>query len=294
MSANGVDVLGLVSQAQSVNAPYSMFNNVRGQQINNYYNKDTEKERRELADWLTPLNFRQTQSNIYGNRREGTGDWVLDNEVFKEWQTGCAKTMWCPGIPGTGKTVLASYIINFLTEKYNTPDVAVAYIYCNYKEQSTQTVYDLVASLLKQLVQDHSSTFTRVASQYQSYRQQGYRPTIQQVHNTLMSEIKQFQQVFVVVDALDEITESDNKRYDLLNKLRSLGCSLLVTSREMDSIRKALRNVPYMHIRAHDDDIRRYIEGRILPGTLLYELINGDPPLREEIIECIIKRAGGM
>ncbi|EGO24472.1 hypothetical protein SERLADRAFT_449248 [Serpula lacrymans var. lacrymans S7.9] len=182
---------------------------------------------------------------------------------------------------GAGKTVIAQSI-----------DTAVAYIYCNYKEQPT--VYDLVASLLKQLVEDFSRTFKDVASSYESHREKCYRPTLEEIHKTLMSEIKRFSQVFVVVDALDEITELGANRYELLKKLQSLECHLLVTSRDIKSIGDALRNALCMHVRAHESDIRQYIEGHILPGTTLEGLIATDPPLREEIVEGVTKHTDGM
>ncbi|EGN92542.1 hypothetical protein SERLA73DRAFT_65533 [Serpula lacrymans var. lacrymans S7.3] len=247
----------------------------------------------ELADWLTPLNFRQKQNDIYGNRQEGTGDWVLKDERFKEWERGDVKTLWCPGIPGARKTVLASHIINHLADTYKSPTIGVAYIYCEYKDQSSQTILDLVASLLKQLVQDSSPTFERVKSRYQSHRQQKFRPTLREVHDTLIFEIKTFSRFFVVVDALDELAEERKKRYELLDRLQSLGCSLLITSRDIGAIRKDLRDAQCMHIRANDDDIRQYIESGIL-GTSLEDFVAEEPNLRKEIVDCVTKCADGM
>ncbi|EGO00913.1 hypothetical protein SERLA73DRAFT_178911 [Serpula lacrymans var. lacrymans S7.3] len=159
MSAHAVDVQGAMAQAPYVDAQRSTFNDISGgRQINlgpitiNQHSEDSEEKaeaQRKLADWLTPLNFRQKQSEVYGKRREGTGDWVLDDERFKEWQAGDKRTLWCSGIPGAGKTVLASYIVNHLTNKCKDSNLAVAYIYCDYKDQSAQTVYGLVASILK-------------------------------------------------------------------------------------------------------------------------------------------------
>ncbi|EGO28663.1 hypothetical protein SERLADRAFT_459329, partial [Serpula lacrymans var. lacrymans S7.9] len=175
--SHDVDVRGTMAQAWSVDARHSTFSEVHGQQVNgdhtiiNNYNTDDAEERSKLAAWFTPLNFRQKHSDVYGSRREGTGDWVLDDEKFKEWIRGDtnSKTLWCPGIPGAGKTILASHIINSLTEKHkNTDEVAVTYIYCDYKEQPT--VYDIVASLLKQLVENSSPTFKNVASEYKSHQ----------------------------------------------------------------------------------------------------------------------------
>ncbi|EGO28629.1 hypothetical protein SERLADRAFT_446057, partial [Serpula lacrymans var. lacrymans S7.9] len=175
----------MVARSPLVDARHGRFNEVYGPQINNEvhctqthnttinysYSQDNDssesatlKERKELENWLSPLNFRQTQSEVRGVWREGTGGWVLNDERFKRWQNGDMKTLWCPGFPGAGKTVLASYIINHL-EKNIKDNAAVVYIYCSYKDPK-QTACNLVASLLKQLVQDFPITFPRIKEEF--------------------------------------------------------------------------------------------------------------------------------
>ena len=66
--------------------------------------------------------------------------------------------MWCRGIPGSGKTVLASLVIDSLrepelTQTYTGLERAcsvVAGIYCSYK--SPQLIANMLSSLLQQLL----------------------------------------------------------------------------------------------------------------------------------------------
>ncbi|EGO22786.1 hypothetical protein SERLADRAFT_471201 [Serpula lacrymans var. lacrymans S7.9] len=234
-----VNVGGMVAQSHSVDARFGRFNEVHGPQINNeahgpqtihttinnYDISAALKERQDFENWLSPLNFRQTQSEVRGIWREGTGGWVLENETFKQWLRGDLKTLWCPGIPGAGKTVLASYIINHL-EKNRDNDATVVYIYCNYKEHSGQTACNLVASLLKQLVQDFPLAFGRISEEFKRHREQDFRPTLSEIRDALINEIKQYSQVFIIVDALDEISEDDDTRSEMLHCLQSLEGSL--------------------------------------------------------------------
>ncbi|EGN97635.1 hypothetical protein SERLA73DRAFT_30543, partial [Serpula lacrymans var. lacrymans S7.3] len=246
--------------------------------------------------WLSPLNFRQTQNNVYGSRRESTGKWVLEDEKFKKWRSEKEEILWCPGSPGVGKTVLASYIINHLIEHHKNHDVQVPvlFIYCNYKEQAEQTVSNLIAGLLKQLVQDFPLTFQRVQERHRSDQEQKLTPALRKIHNALKDEINTFSRVFIVVDALDEVANYNGSQFELLSKLRSLGSNLLVTSRYIKSIANTIDNDHRMYIHAQQDDMRKYIEGCILPGIPLHVVVSGDPTLREEIILCVIKYAGGM
>ncbi|EGN97152.1 hypothetical protein SERLA73DRAFT_161336 [Serpula lacrymans var. lacrymans S7.3] len=258
----------------------------------NFDSSATLKERQEFENWLSPLNFRQRQSEVRETWREGTGGWVLDDERFKLWQKGDVKTLWCPGIPGAGKTVLASYIINHL-EKNKKDDVAVVYAYCSYNDRSRQTACNLVASLLKQLVQDFPQTFGRIKSKFKRHREQDFRPTLSEVRDTLIDEIKQYSQVFIVVDALDEVTEDDDTRSEILRCLKSLEGSLLVTSRDMSLIKVVLRDALHMDISAHEDDVRNYITDRICLRTQLNEML-GDGAFRGEFIERLTKEGQGM
>ena len=52
--------------------------------------------------------------------------------------TGEQNQLLCSGIPGAGKTVLASIVINNLLTQFDN-DVAVTWVYCSYKEKGSQT-----------------------------------------------------------------------------------------------------------------------------------------------------------
>lgn len=55
-------------------------------------------ERRTIADWLSSLNFMTKQNDVFEERTECTGQWLLSSEGFKAWLFGGAKILWCPGI----------------------------------------------------------------------------------------------------------------------------------------------------------------------------------------------------
>ena len=52
----------------------------------------------------------------------------------------------------------SSIVVDCLQDKFKGENIAITCIYFNYKEQTTQTISELVTSLLKQLVQDHPET----------------------------------------------------------------------------------------------------------------------------------------
>jgi hypothetical protein len=48
--------------------------------------------------WLSPLNFSTKQSDFFRRRQEGTGEWLLEDDVFKKWLDGTERILWCPGL----------------------------------------------------------------------------------------------------------------------------------------------------------------------------------------------------
>jgi len=181
--------------------------------------------------------------------------------------------------------------VNHLQTLFEDNDsVAIAFVYCNYKEQADQTVSNLVATLLKQIVQDRRAISDHVKSFYERHQRRGAHPTLDQLTEVLISEIRTYSKVFIVVDALDECREDDATRAMLLAVLRSLPeqVNLMVTSRNLPSISRDFEGAKRLHIRAKDDDIRVYIEGRIALGPR--HLKN----MQEAIVDKLVDNAKGM
>ena len=63
------------------------------------------QEDRAILKWLNP-GFSISQEDVLSRRHPGTGSWLLEHETFKAWVKHTGSILWCPGIPGAGKTVL--------------------------------------------------------------------------------------------------------------------------------------------------------------------------------------------
>jgi hypothetical protein len=117
-----------------------------------------QRECQAIIDWLTPVNYAFQQSDFIARRQEGTGEWVLKSDEFQQWLAQRNKTLFCPGMPGAGKTIISSIVIDHLHKMFgNDPAIGIAYVYCNFRQQNEQKSSDLIVSLLKQLVQEQPS-----------------------------------------------------------------------------------------------------------------------------------------
>src|ERR1700722_11944284 len=56
-----------------------------------------DDERRAIASWLSSLNFQASQNEFIQKRGEGTGEWFLKSQEFKDWRDGTSEMLWCPG-----------------------------------------------------------------------------------------------------------------------------------------------------------------------------------------------------
>jgi hypothetical protein len=171
---------------------------------------------------------------------------------------------------------------------------ACIYCYCNYKDQNRQTVSELIASLLKQLVQDRPIISDNVKSFHERHIVRSTRPTLSDFINALRADIAKYTKVFVIVDALDEFRDRDQEY--LITELRSLGptVNLMVTSRPLSMIEEQFRGARRLDISANDEDIRKYIESRIPRERRLLQHVRKDGTLLETIIDKVGTTARGM
>ena len=50
-----------------------------------------------ISDWLSPLDFVSKHGDICDRRCEGTGTWLFDKELFRDWLDSKFQVLWCIG-----------------------------------------------------------------------------------------------------------------------------------------------------------------------------------------------------
>lgn len=255
-----------------------------------------DEERRDIEDWLSSVNFTAQQSDLINQRQEGTGQWLLNSEKFKAWLDGTQQTLLCSGIPGAGKTVMTSIIVEHLWTKFQADsDIGIAYLYCNYESQQEQKFGALVASLLKQLVRRMRVLPDNIGDLYRCHREKGTRPDDNEVTSALHSIEGSYSRTFFVIDALDECINSDGTRKRLLMEIfkyqSNTTAALFATSRFIPEITSLFQGEMSMEIRAIDHDVQKYLDNHInrLPNCVLQ---NKD--LQNTVKAEIVRAVDGM
>ena len=258
--------------------------------------KVASQECRTIADWLTPIDYGPQHSDYFKTRQPGTGKWLLDSAEFRAWLKTDKQTLFCPGIPGAGKTILTSIVIDqLITQFSNDPTIGIAYIYCNFRRQDEQKIDYLLLSLLKQLAETQPSLPVSVKELYNRHQTKRTRPSLDEISRSLQAVTAIYSRVFIIVDALDECQVSSGYRQRFLSGLFNLqekcGANLFATSRPISSVEKEFEGNLRLEIRASKEDVRRYLDGHMfrLPG-----FVARSPKLQEEIRMDIVKVVDGM
>ncbi|KAL4931449.1 ankyrin repeat-containing domain protein [Aspergillus undulatus] len=215
-----------------------------------------EKQLRELIDWISPLNFVAKQSMIWNEHHKGTCTWFLERHEFREWREGENTRLFCPGIPGAGKTFLASIVYNELEamrvrEEGGLKGAAVIMLYCKWDDPLSQDPNNLLSSIIKQFVQRYNVGVDNMMELFKKHSKDGTRPSRDQLTSTLSLLMRRFTKVFIVLDGLDEL-KNENERLPLLSTLAPWVApsstseaiiNLMVTSRPLPNIGRHFRHL---------------------------------------------------
>ncbi len=254
------------------------------------------QEMRDIISWISPLKFWSKHQNIFAKHQEGTGSWLFNDPRFSAWKTGKERVLWCPGVPGAGKTILSSMVIDHLNATFREPDVAVVGIYCDYNEFNQQSTPKYIASLLEQLLQKSSDIPFEVKKAFEVHSKRQSSPSLPEYVELLQMQMKSFTRVYVIIDALDECTQANGVRDDLFEGVMMLPtcASIMITSRYIPDIEIMLEGVLRLDIGAHDEDVHLHVVSRLKAEKNWARRIRLDSGLQSKIARSVVERTHGM
>ena len=191
----------------------------------------------------------------------GTGKWILKNEHIQNWREASSprdSSLWINGIPGAGKTVLASVIIedclkNNTCEK-NNPD-ETTYFYCKHAETEKSTSMAIFRGLLSQLIFQNRSMLPYC---YEKTLAKGELTLTSAVtaQNLLELFLECSPRQYIVIDGLDECNAIERKLVlsffnDIIRKYDSKDpgkIRVLFVSQDEDDIKNALKSAAWISL----------------------------------------------
>lgn len=190
-----------------------------------------------VADWLSPLDMLAKQASLTQQRGEGTGGWLIKSNSLQFWLQNTRQLMWCPGIPGAGKTFLSSIIVQYLKDFAEDRDIGVFMLYCSFNDPHTQSVDALLSDLLKQAIQVKNEVFHTLRKLYQAHSKSHTRLSREELVSEIEFAFSDYSKVYLVVDGLDEILQ-EHARLTLIEALWNVkgNVNLMITSRPLPTV----------------------------------------------------------
>lgn len=235
-------------------------------------------------------------------RQVDTGLWFLESEQYDRWKTDAASSLWLHGIPGCGKTILSSTILQSVLQYcHDDPGKATAYFFFDFNDVQKQDPELMLRSLLCQLSQQFVKIPTSLDTLFSSCENGQRHPSLHVLLTVTRQIMQEFPQVYVVLDALDECAQ----RTVLIEILETMAgwhlqnLHLLVTSRRERDIESSLegfvdtQNRISLQSQLVDKDIQQYIRQRLSDDKSLRKW-EKDAVIRQEIETALMEGAHGM
>ncbi|ORY14943.1 hypothetical protein BCR34DRAFT_478657, partial [Clohesyomyces aquaticus] len=225
-----------------------------------------------ILAWLSTLDNEETKQTKLKARLPGTCDWVQDIPELQAWISGQSQhpVLWCYGLPGHGKSMLSSVIIDELERILCRPKQALVYVYSDYDKKIKGP--DLLLSICRQLASQCSELPWQLVKLYSQTAPEGRRPDIDETMLLNVAMCDAFSHVFIVVDGIDGVTR-DWGRELLLEKLQWMcnhGARVLISSGThgdrpercgcLEDIEDALQGEPQLLMRPREKDVVAFVE----------------------------------
>lgn len=192
---------------------------------------------------------------------------MLHTPEWASWLNAKERCLWLYGIPGAGKTVLMSHLIEQikqLCDKTQQAKCTYVYYYCYFGHNQDET-----APFLRWLINQLCRQADAVPKYVHELYKKGVEPSVEHLLGALEEILESFSLVYVVIDALDE----SNPRDELLKALHYLGTEsrfvklrLLTSSREYIDIERIMKkfSIPVsMANPNHEEDIRKAVRSSL-------------------------------
>lgn len=263
--------------------------NLRAQQADHF---------QKIVAWLSPPDPLTNHHSARQLHEPQTGSWLLQSSQFQNWKVASTRHLWMHGNAGCGKTILCSTVIEYVKAHCKgQPNSGYAVFYFSFSDDKKQQPVDLLCSLVVQLGwKGPALSMLRQAYDKPNRSMLG----LDELESILCSCFESYDEVFLLMDALDECPEEGDARQRMLECLTRLSqkaqhVKMFTTSRKLGDICTSMITLEAEQIavvtRAVDVDIRQYVATQLARNHRLSRL---DKTTKGLVEETISTKATGM
>ncbi|KAK7976340.1 lipase [Apiospora arundinis] len=243
----------------------------------------------EILKWLSDDNQNAVHRGHLSMFLKGTCQEFFGSPKFDSWLCGKAKTLFCPGSPGTGKSTIAAAVIDHL----NAFEHKVAFYYWSYIQQDPHPVDTFVRSILRQLIQGLDSFPSDLDILYRQEKKK-HPPKMassDDFRNLFTKVLPETETLYIVVDALDECDRHYSELMRILREMQSKrDIRVLATSRPLQGISGLFEGYLELPVVAQNNDLGSYLKEKCPSSNIFQE----SPHLWGKVTDVIIERVNGV
>ncbi|KAE8406637.1 hypothetical protein BDV37DRAFT_280595 [Aspergillus pseudonomiae] len=272
--------------------------------------RNDDQDYETLLEQISSYDYRKVHRRLSQKRLVGTTQWFLDHPDFQAWFTDKSiSTLWCSGKIGSGKTIIATAVVEAALYHYPENRSPTVFFYCeNEYHRSLDSSY-ILSSCIKQLCDFLHTTSRPYPEDVKTEIRKFFGPKpiqpdfedLKYIFNRLFHSVPD---AVYIIDGLDVLSQNHGKA--LLGLIQSLFCfsrppqgsRILLLSRDhvpgyiniatfMPGIRQISTSGNIM------EDIEAYIEASIIDKTMCRKLTD-DTVLVEDIKRTLLTESSGM
>ncbi|CAI7653163.1 unnamed protein product [Penicillium pancosmium] len=255
--------------------------------------KVEQETRKSILNWISTSKHYQKHQLIQASRAQETGLWILKRKEFIKWRDHSSEwnILICPGIQGSGKTNIASIIIDQLFDSNSSNDSPVAYFYFDHQDQSTQRTQAVLCSVLRQLLDQLPNIPSSVTELFEKSDRQTQIP-LHECERLLANLACDVKCAYLVFDGLDESEHRRSFLQSIQNVAWNCKFRLLVTSRpHIRDMVDMFQHYPNLLIEANREDLKTYLYQELDQGGI-YDI--ADQEFVRGLVRKLVHGAEGM
>jgi hypothetical protein len=261
-----------------------------------------EKALRNGLRRVSPVQYKNQLRRFQTIRHERTGGWFFKEETFDQWiHSARPSLLRCTGIPGSGKTILASTTVLHLEKLLTKPADLVAYFFFEHSEPGSLRLEAMLGALIQQMVESHLRPIELVEWVLERCNEDRLPPTSSDLIEIILKILPSYKRLVLVLDGLDELEAGDqNTMYRMLKQMLAVEdclAKVIVFSRDVEVLSRSFTDEDRslkLTTSNMGHDLNLYVEETIQIHVDDGRLVFRDPRLRQEIVDSLKTGAKDM
>lgn len=233
-------------------------------------------------------------------RYADTCRWIEARPEFVKWfdckDEATQSLLWIYAIPGAGKTVLASYLVDYLgkPDDVHMQSQPIFYFFCKNADTDKNNALAIAKALAHQLLQSPQVVGQDILKDLEYQMDRGGRSraiNFRPLFELIFQHLSTLPGAIIIVDAADECSDIDQLLPGLIRLTEKGTAKVVLTCRREPNLVNMLQSKPGLSMGPGDvqEDIRSYLEHQISQSEILSNAL-----VRHRITRILSIRSKGM